>query len=155
MVIFAENTFMKQLLLLLAISFSTLSFGQIALPEGYTCEQKDKPGDHYTNGKYQFSIHPYQDEGIVKNELVNVVRRRMNIKPDITTGGLYTWRGKNNGKFRYVILVPQLVMKVEFDAEFNDSQFLKYSQWLLRAVRDRLDTGRDLYFTDYKGKTCK
>jgi hypothetical protein len=145
---------MKKLLFLFAISCSSLSYGQLALPEGFRCEKSEKPGDYYTDGKYQFTLHPYQQEGIAKNELVNVVRRRMGIKPDITTGGIYIWNGKNNGKFRYVILVPQLVMKIELVSELNDSKYLNLSKWLLRQVRDKIDNGKDIYLTASDGKTC-
>jgi len=154
--IFAENTLMKKLLFLLALSFGHLSYAQIALPEGFKCEKKDgKKGEYFSDGKYRITLHKYRDEGLRENELIPYIRHTMGITPVANTDGTSVWKGYNNGKYRYIIAIPDIVTKIEITTDSNTPQLAEYGKWMLNQLKIQIDNREKIYLTGHDGKRCQ
>ena len=146
---------MKKLFILLALIVSSYSYGQIALPEGFTCSKKaGAKADKFTSGKFNFVCRDYHTSGLRENELVRYLMNTTGIHPHLTTDGVFISTGRSNGKYRYTLVIPDWMVKIEINSETQDPQFTPHAKWLLHEVKKVIDNRGDLYLTDHSGKKC-
>jgi len=139
---------------------SNLAFSQINLPKGFRCvdmSQKSSYRDNYfTDGEYSFHNDAWGREFDNQKEFLNYFSDiyRNSFKIIKTRDGLYWGSGIIEKEYKYVILIPNKLVSIILSSKINGTQFSNYSTWLLQTVRNNLSSGKDLYFTDDKGKDC-
>jgi hypothetical protein len=150
---------MKIIIIFLLLLSSNLAFSQINLPKGFRCvdmSQKYFSRDNYfTDELYSFHSEiwrEFENQTDFINSLVDSYKNSFKIKK--TKDGLYWGSGILDNEYKYIILIPDKLVSIVLSSKLNGSQFSNYSTWLLQSVRNNLSSGKDLYFTDNKGRQC-
>lgn len=151
---------MKKIIICLLLLSSNLAFSQINLPKGFRCEdmsQKSSYRDNYfTDELYSFHFdiwgREFENQKDFLNYFIDLYKNSFRIKK--TKDGLYWGSGISENEYKYLILIPDKLVSLVLSSKLNGSQFSNYSTWLLQSVRNNISSGKDLYFTDNKGKEC-
>ena len=139
---------------------SNLVFSQISLPKKFKCidmsGQTNNRDNYFTDGTYSFHHEvwgrEFENEKDFLDYFIDKYKSSCPIKK--TRDGLYWGTGVFEGKYKYIILIPNELATSILSSNINGTQFSNYSSWLLQQVRNNLSSGKDLYFTDYNGKEC-
>lgn len=140
---------MKYLLsLFIILSLANNVRAQIMLPKEYSfVPGNDLSGCFFSDGRYNFSEHPYAHDGLSEQEVLTKTGYLFyKIKDNI-----YWTTGKNGEWYYYIVLVG--TESVQLNSLYNDEQFKSLSKWLLKQTLQNVSSKKDLFFTDYKGGT--
>jgi hypothetical protein len=145
------------LILLSALFISNISFGQITLPRQFKCMTQDSWRDNFFSyGTYNFrtEAHGYGIESAkdLVPYLEEAYQHKLVFKK--TKDGLAWGTGKYQGKYFYIVVVPESLASISLFSAASGTQFSNYSSWLLQQVRNNISSGKDFYLTDVSGKEC-
>lgn len=151
---------MKYLLLLTFLAIPFAGSSQIALGKEFRCVPGETfRDDHYSDGVLNFYSQPLGNSDLnntaesVIPYLQNVFGNHLLFKK--TTDGLYWTTGYYQGKYWYIIAIPRSLIEIILSCPTKSSRFSNYSAWILQQVRITRDAGKDYFFSDYKGATCR
>lgn len=151
---------MKPLLLpiiLLMPFLSSEGYSQIRLPKDFHCVlgKSHMNESYFTNGRLSFREYPWGHEGIYGKDVTNAIEETYHhqIKFQRTKDGIYWASGQANGKFVYILLVNE-ALQFTLSSTTNSADFSNYSTWMLQQIRINKSAGLDVFFTDYRGKSC-
>ena len=134
------------------------SFSQINLPKQFSCvkSQESFRENYFTDGTYKFKTEAWGNGVESPKDLQPYLEELYNHKLTFrkTKDGLAWGTGLLNGKYYYIVAIPEQLTTVTLTSNSNGSQFSNYSSWLLQEVRNNISAGKDFYLTDYRGKEC-
>ena len=131
---------------------------QIKLPKGFQCVKGDSYRENFfRSGGLSFNSDAFGSAIDNPSELKGYLQTmcyKNKIEFKNTNDGLVWGSGAYINKWIYVVGVPNQKLVFTLNAAINDTAFSYYSKWLLGQIRYNITMGNELYFADYKGRSC-
>jgi len=153
---------MKLKLTFLMALFFTFYLGkaQISLSKGFRCvsmsQESNMRDSYFSDGIFRFHSEAWGREVDEPGQLKDFVQKMYgnNLIFKKTTDNLYWATGISNNEYKYVIIIPSKLTTVALSSKTSNTQFSNYSAWILQQVRINISSGKDFYFTNFRGQEC-
>lgn len=135
-------------------------YSQLSLPKGFRCVsmrgETNMRDSYFSDGTFRFHSDAWGREVEDPSDMVAFISKMYGnvLKFRKTQDNLYWATGMVNNEYKYVIIVPSAYTTIALSSKTKNAQFSNYSAWLLQQTRINISSGKDYYFTDYRGKEC-
>ncbi len=147
---------MIKLFLTLCLALPYTAMSQIALPAGYKCvpSRNNEQENYFSNGTFRFRTDAGTRKASNQEDFINYFKNNYALAIRKTKDNLYWGLGMLDGRYVYVVLIPERLTSVIISTLHNNQLFSDQSDWLLQQVRKNKSLKKEFYFTDYTGLSC-
>ena len=131
-------------------------YSQIRLPRGFVGVRSSENfrsdnSKYYSDGTFRFYLNNYRREADTPEEFIETMKSIYKFQIKKTLDNLYWGSGYQDGKFYYVILIPENETYLFVNSPADNKEFSNHSVWLLKQVRNLRNKNLHIYFTDCNG----
>ena len=142
---------MRYLILSVCLLIGNILKAQIKVPNGFIFVKGESPvgrDDYYRNTNYTLAQDlPFMGDGGPPESIEeekSLFADIYGIAFKITKDRIIYGTGYSYERFKYIIVVDATAYILS--SAKNDSGFSTYSTWLMKAIRDAIKSGKELYF---------